>query len=204
MAAAACRFATMRDVGHWHQSAGSPIIKASDTRPKLNRFTAVIKRATNRESRTSLTAGSARLIKPIIRPVMVGVMALVMTLLITVTVSGCGQVKEDAKRIALENTVSSYRQAIRWGYFPAAAGFLSPEARKDLDLEPLENVRVTGYEVIQTGVIGADDTAVQLVQIDYVLKDQQRLEQLADQQRWRYDPATGAWWLDSGLPSFAN
>jgi len=194
----------MRDVDHWHQSASSPIIETPDTRSRLNRLTAVIKRATFRESRTPPTAGSALLIYPIIRPIILGAMALVMTLLITVTVSGCGQVKEDAKRIALENTVSSYRQAIRWGYFPAAAGFLSPEARMDLDLEPLENVRVTGYEVIQAGVIGADDTAVQLVRIDYVLKDQQRLEQLADQQRWRYDPATGAWWLDSGLPSFAN
>lgn len=130
---------------------------------------------------------------------------LVMTLLlITLVTGGCGQVKEDAKRIALENTLSSYRQAIRWGHFPAAAGFVSPDQRRDLDTERLDNVRVTGYDVVQPGIIGPDDTAVQLVQIHYVLEDRQRLQQAADRQRWRYDPLTQAWWLESGLPSFAD
>ena len=134
-----------------------------------------------------------------------GALRLMMTLmLITLAISACGQVKEDARRIALENTLSSYRQAIRWGYFPAAAGFVSPEQRGDLDTKRLANVRVTGYEVVQPGIIGPDETAVQLVQIQYVLKDRQRLEQVADRQRWRYEPQTEAWWLESGLPRFTE
>ncbi len=138
-------------------------------------------------------------------PTPIRALQFVMTLLlITHMMGGCGQVKEDAKRIALESTLSSYRQAIRWGYFPAAAGFVSPDQRTDLDRKQLANVRVTGYEVVQPGVIGPDDTAVQLVQIQYVLEDRQRLEQLADRQRWRYDPQSEAWWLESGLPSFAG
>ncbi|MCF7979027.1 MAG: hypothetical protein K9L82_13610, partial [Chromatiaceae bacterium] len=64
--------------------------------------------------------------------------------------------------------------------------------------------QITGYEVVQPGVISPDDTAVQLVQIAYVLKDRQRLEQIADRQHWRYDPISGAWWLESGLPSFGD
>jgi hypothetical protein len=118
--------------------------------------------------------------------------------------SGCARVKEDAKRIALEHTLTSYAQAIRWGYFPAAAGFVSPEQRTELDVERLSNLRVTGYDVVQPGIIGADDTAVQLVQIDYVLEDRQRLERISDRQRWRYDPQSKAWWLESGLPAFAD
>lgn len=117
---------------------------------------------------------------------------------------GCARVKEDAKRIALENTLNSYRQAIRWGQFSAAAGFLSPEQRLDLDSERLANLRVTGYEVLQPGLIGPDDTAVQLVQIDYVLEDRQRLERLRDRQRWRHDADSRAWWLESGLPAFVD
>lgn len=117
---------------------------------------------------------------------------------------GCASVKEDSKRIALENTLSSYRQAIRWGYFPAAAGFLSPTAQGAADIEALKNVRVTGYEVVQPGLVAPDDTAVQLVQIDYVLKDRQRLQQLADRQRWRYDEEGRAWWLETGLPDFSS
>jgi hypothetical protein len=124
--------------------------------------------------------------------------------LIMVAGVGCASVKKDSKRIALENALSSYRQAIRWGYFPAAAGFLDPEIRNDVDTAALENVRVTGYEVIQPGLVGPDDVAVQLVQIDYVLTDRQRLRKLADRQRWRYDETSKAWWLASGLPDFSD
>jgi hypothetical protein len=133
-----------------------------------------------------------------------GPCAAALILLLISGLSGCGQIKEDGKRVSLENTLSSYRQSIRWGYFPAAAGFISPDQRLDLDLEALQNVRVTGYEVIQPGVIGADETAVQLVQIAYVLEDEQRLKQISDRQRWRYDPESSAWWLESGLPAFTD
>lgn len=119
-------------------------------------------------------------------------------------VAGCARVKEDAKRIALEHTLASYAQALRWGYFPAAAGFVSPGQRTDLDTDGLKNVRITGYDVLQPGIIGPDDTAVQLVQIDYVLEDRQRLERVSDRQRWRYDEQSKAWWLESGLPVFAD
>jgi hypothetical protein len=117
---------------------------------------------------------------------------------------GCASVKKDSKRIALENALSSYSEAIRWGYFPAAASFLDPAIRSNIDIEALENVRVTGYEVIQPGLVGPDDVAVQLVQIDYVLTDRQRLRKLADRQRWRYDETSKAWWLASGLPDFPS
>lgn len=132
-----------------------------------------------------------------------GLQAAGIIVLIALGISSCGQIKDDAKRIALENTLNGYRQAIRWGYLQAAAGFVSPEQRTDLDTEALQNVRVTGYQVLQPGTIAPDDTAVQLVQIDYVLEDQQRLKKLTERQRWRYDPQTGAWWLESGLPAFA-
>jgi hypothetical protein len=117
---------------------------------------------------------------------------------------GCANIKDDAKRTALQNSLDGYRQAIRWGYFPAAAGFLSPDAQSELETGGFDNVRVTGYEVIRPARIDEDDTAVQLVQIDYVLEDRQRLEQLIDRQRWRYEQQSGSWWLDSGLPRFRD
>jgi hypothetical protein len=117
---------------------------------------------------------------------------------------GCGRVKEDKLATLLESALSGYRQAIRWGYYPAAAGFLHPDQRDGLDLAKLENVRVTNYEVVQPAVIDDSATAEQLVQIDYVLSDQQVLKSLADRQQWRYDEPRKSWWLHSGLPPFGN
>lgn len=43
---------------------------------------------------------------------------------------------------------------------------------------------------------------MQLVRIDYVLRDEQRLKTLVDRQQWRWDDDLGAWWLYGGLPAF--
>lgn len=137
------------------------------------------------------------------RPAQTGVWIFA-TILACVLVVGCGQVREDVKRLTLETRLSGYRQSIRWGYFPAAAAMLSPELRSEhaQDLTGFDNIRVTGYEVIQPATAGDDNEAIQLVQIEYVLKDRQRVERLADRQRWRYDEPNRTWWLASGLPKF--
>jgi hypothetical protein len=115
---------------------------------------------------------------------------------------GCASLTDDKIATRLENATSGYRQSIRWGYWDAAVGFLHPDERLDIDPETLGNIRVTSYEVVQPPVIADDVTAVQLVRIEYVLNDRQRLESLADRQQWRYDDKMKAWWLHSGLPRF--
>ena len=118
--------------------------------------------------------------------------------------SSCGRVKEDKMAAGLYNATKGYRESIRWGYFDAAVGFLYPDTRADLDAKLLENVRVTGYEVIQPAVITPQETAVQLVRIEYVLEDQQRLKSLMDRQDWRWDADSAGWWLHSGMPKFED
>jgi hypothetical protein len=122
--------------------------------------------------------------------------------LVAGAVSGCGRVKEDKIAMALDSAVNGYRESIRWGYFDAAIGFIHPTERGDLDTETLENIRVTGYEVVQPPVITPDYTAVQLVRIEYVLEDEQRLKDLMDRQEWRYDEDGAGWWLYTGMPAF--
>lgn len=47
-----------------------------------------------------------------------------------------------------------------------------------------------------------EDTAIQKVEISYVLKDKQVLKKLKDDQLWRYDPETKQWWIYSAFPDF--
>ncbi|WP_323696807.1 hypothetical protein [Thiorhodovibrio litoralis] len=123
-----------------------------------------------------------------------------MTLLLPL--AGCKQVKEERKNRVLESATSGYRQAIRWGYHDAALQFVEPKERPEQLTPLLENVRVTGYEVVRSPVIIEEDKAEQIVRIEYVLRDRQRLESLTDRQRWLYDKETSNWWLTSGLPKF--
>jgi hypothetical protein len=129
---------------------------------------------------------------------------LLLTAAIGAGTAGCGRVKEDKMASALYNATKGYRESIRWSYFDAAVGFLHPDVRGDLDLDKLQNIRVTGYEVLQPPVITPQQTAVQLVRINYVIDDEQRLKTLADRQEWRWDEDRTAWWLYTGLPKFAD
>ncbi|MBK5970859.1 hypothetical protein Thiosp_00467 [Thiorhodovibrio litoralis] len=127
---------------------------------------------------------------------------LLLCLTLLLPLAGCKQVKEERKNRVLESATSGYRQAIRWGYHDAALQFVEPKERPEQLTPLLENVRVTGYEVVRSPVIIEEDKAEQIVRIEYVLRDRQRLESLTDRQRWLYDKETSNWWLTSGLPKF--
>ena len=128
------------------------------------------------------------------------VLAVAATILLGV--GGCGPIKEDKMASGFYYATKGYREAIRWGAFGPAAGFLHPDERVDVDYDNLENVRITGYEVIQPAVITPQRTAVQQVRIEYVLKNRQVLKSLTDRQEWRWDDEGSTWWLHSGLPEF--
>ena len=130
--------------------------------------------------------------------------ALLFSITIALGAASCGRVKEDKMAAGLYSATNGYRESIRWSYFDAAAGFLHPDVREDIDFEQLQNIRVTGYEVLQPAVITPQQTAVQLVRISYVLDDEQRLKNLADRQEWHWDEERTAWWLYSGLPKFPD
>lgn len=121
--------------------------------------------------------------------------------LVAVAVCGCGAVREERKTNALEAAVTGYGAAIRWGYYETAFGFVPPDKRKAVP-RYMENVRVTSYDVVQPPVMQDDDTATQVVHIEYLFEDVQHVHSLTDRQRWHYDPETKTWWLQSGVPQF--
>jgi hypothetical protein len=117
--------------------------------------------------------------------------------------AGCATAEKDKRQIALQATVSGYESAIRWGYFDTAFGFLHPDLRKGKTLpDSFKDLRLTGYDPIQPPLIQEDDTATQVVVIDYLYEDRQVVKQLTDRQVWAWDPELKSWWLKSGLPAF--
>jgi hypothetical protein len=116
---------------------------------------------------------------------------------------GCAVVEKDRRALALQAATNGYQSALRWGYYETALGFLHPDQRKSGELpEAFAELRVTGYDVTQPPVVQADDSATQVVVIDYLFEDAQVVKQLTDRQVWRWDAVTNTWWLDSGLPRF--
>ncbi|UHD14638.1 hypothetical protein [Thiocapsa bogorovii] len=118
---------------------------------------------------------------------------------------GCAAVEKDRRALALQAATTGYQSALRWGYYETALGFLHPDQRKSGELpEAFSELRITGYDVTLPPVVQADDSATQVVVIDYLFEDAQVVKQLTDRQVWRWDAATNTWWLESGLPRFAS
>jgi hypothetical protein len=126
------------------------------------------------------------------------VLLLVLALL---TLTGC-PVKQNA--LLLEDTLSSYAGAIRWGHMDDALGFVDPETLKKhpvtaLDLARYQQVQITVYSDAAPVHI-TDDEVSQIVEIGLVNINTQAARSIVDKQLWRYDAKANRWWLVSGLP----
>jgi uncharacterized protein YceK len=122
-------------------------------------------------------------------------------LALALLVAGCGTIKKDKRTQGLEAAANAYGKAIRWGYYETAYGYVHPDRREPVP-KAIENVQVTSYEVVQPPVLGDGAKAQQVVQIEYVLRDEQVVHKVSDRQDWRFDEETETWWLYSPVPAF--
>lgn len=119
--------------------------------------------------------------------------------------TGCliENIQKQKQADALEATLSSYSNAVRWGYFDHAYNFRKSEKGKyPTPPERLKEIRVTSYDVIHPPTMVEEDIAVQQVVIKYYHTESQRLKSLQDRQVWVYDSETQRWYLDSPMPEF--
>ncbi|BCU05573.1 hypothetical protein [Allochromatium tepidum] len=153
----------------------------------------------------SITAvGSSRIVSITLPPVDRRLKSVVAGVLAAALLVGCNPVKQDRMTDTLQNATNGYQNALRWGYYENAYGYIHPDRRGEtLSPETLEGLRLTGYDVIQPPVMNAEaETATQIVAIDYLYEDRQVVKHLKDRQLWRYDAEKKGWWLESGLPAF--
>ena len=128
---------------------------------------------------------------------------LMLALIAPLLLGGCGSVKKDKLANELQSATSGYQSALRWGYYENAYAHLRPESRKNKPMPAvLEGLRLTGYDVVQPPSIKGNDTATQIVLIEYLHDDTQVVKKVTDRQLWRWDAAKKTWWLESGLPKF--
>ncbi len=126
---------------------------------------------------------------------------LLVVLPLLIALGGCSSYAERKKGNELENTLSKYRIAMRWGRWDTLMGFRAPKAPA-VPVQDFDNIRVTAYEVRQPPVPVAENEVAQVVEIQYVLNDQQRLRKLYDKQEWRHDEEVDQWVLHSAFPEF--
>ena len=115
--------------------------------------------------------------------------------------TGCMSFSERKKENALDHTLSQYRTAMRWGHWDTLFGFRDQKAPA-VPEQDLDNVRVTSYEIRQPPVAVKENTVLQVVEIQYVLRNTQLLRKLYEKQEWRYGEEEKLWRLHSPFPQF--
>lgn len=126
-------------------------------------------------------------------------------LLICLLLAGCQSLSQRKQNQLLTQTLRSYSSTIRWGDLRKAYGFLMPELAAKTEIPTgLDNIRVTGYEVINAPVTLSDGNVIQVVLIQYVQKDTQMEKAITDQQLWEYDEEKQRWFLISKIPAFGR
>ncbi len=125
-----------------------------------------------------------------------------LALLLTVgLLGGCATAKKDD---GLRARIWHYAAAIRWNEFEKASTFIDPAV---LEESPFDEALAARWSQIQVAryvegaqSVDAEGRVLQTVQIEIIDRSTQSVRNIVDRQRWRFDPAAGQWWLETGMP----
>jgi hypothetical protein len=127
---------------------------------------------------------------------------MLLLLLPGIMLPGCSTVEKAGKSQKRHLQFLSYDHAVRWGDLEEAYAYLKPDEVPPVIPEGLDNIRVTGYELLGP-VFNLDENRVsRKVRIEYVLKDRQVVKSLIDNQVWEYDQQNEQWFRVNPLPEF--
>jgi len=128
---------------------------------------------------------------------------LVLSLLLLAVLGGCQTIQEKQSSLNLESTLNSYGKVARWGKITQLYDFLGPELSAEAVIpEGLDNIRVTGYEVMRSPVRIDETHATQSVSISYILRDRQVEHSIMDHQEWLLEPEKKLWHRNNPIPEF--
>ncbi len=127
----------------------------------------------------------------------------IVLLLLSLIVTGCQSVREKKNDMRLRETLYSYHSTIRWGLLEHAYKFMKPEERQEVRIpEGLDEIKITGYEVIVIPAYVNETTVVQSAKISYTYVDRPAEYSLTDNQRWEYDTDLKSWFRTNPIPEF--
>lgn len=120
----------------------------------------------------------------------------------------CGSVPMTSpERIeALEQSLTNYYSALRWGHYAEAASLRASrsEAMEPSSMDALDHIRVTSYEITDQVVNEAQDEAKVVASVSFYIDDIGAVRTVMDRHTWWFDKTRKRWFLDGELPDFMD
>lgn len=107
---------------------------------------------------------------------------------------------------SLKTNAKAYGKLIRWKAYQDATKYINLRdgGTVDINLELLNEIRVTRYEVSSLVLNETNDEAVVTAEISYYHERVNSVHNIRDQQLWWKDEESGSWYLDGQLPAFVR
>ena len=132
-------------------------------------------------------------------------------LILALSVSGCWNKQAWGTRgDDFLKTSIRYRSAVRWAEYDEAFSYIKIREGEpsELDLDYLEQIEVTDYEILKrTSVAKTEVTPEEVqvvVEIDFLRDASPSLNKIKRQETWWFDEEAEKWYLDGNLPDFKN
>ena len=131
---------------------------------------------------------------------------LVCVVLAVCLAAGCQRVKTQSQVQALDESHKTYGKMLRWKEYEQAGRYIvrRDETAEPLDLEVLDEIRITAYAVVDKIIVQDQDAAIVTVKIEFYLEDTGKVFSLRDEQNWWYSVEEERWFLDDDLPDFKS
>ena len=124
--------------------------------------------------------------------------------LLMMLLQSCNTFKVRETVAALENSITNYNVALRWGMYKDAYSYhFSPDGKQPpAKLDGLEEISVTGIKVTEK-IINTDHTEANVEStITYFLKTQGTIKEIKLNQKWWYNEEYKQWFVDHPFPDF--
>ena len=134
-----------------------------------------------------------------------GIAVLMISIFVLSGLSACGNVSTRDRLSKLDTAMRGYGQAIRWArYLNAHDYHLGQDGFKPrLNEDNYEGIEVTGYRLLQEGVMNPDQTEADVVaEISYFNENVGVVQKIKHPQHWWYNEELKRWMLDAALPEF--
>ena len=131
---------------------------------------------------------------------------LVMAAFASLALGGCARMKKQDQRVRLDQALTAYVGAIRWGNFETAAAFAVPRdgRRTRVSVDAITGLKVTGFST-RINRVGEDaDEADVTTGFTYYHEDRGTIRQIEQDATWYFDEARGTWLMDGNLPDFSR
>ena len=124
--------------------------------------------------------------------------------LLMILLQSCNTFKVRETVAVLEDSITNYNVALRWGMYKDAYSYhFSPDGKQPpAKLDGLEEISVTGIKVTEK-IINTDHTEANVEStITYFLKTQGTIKEIKLNQKWWFNEEYKQWFVDHPFPDF--